>query len=255
MNQTSNLDLLAIGAHPDDVELSCGGFLAKSAKLGYQTGVIDLTRGELGSQGTAELRDKEAQAAKQILGLSLRENLGFPDGAVCSDGNGEKVSSQLLSAVHALRTYKPRILLIPHVQSRHPDHGAAGELFTKASFYAGVKNFAPEQGEKHVIEQVLYYAMRVAFEPSFILDITEVQQIKMQAIAAYSSQITRSKGSETLVSSPLSLDAIVARDAYFGSMIGVAYGEGYLSRNAIGVSDPISLFAQYPGKNSLVLSR
>ncbi len=145
------------------------------------------------------------------------------------------------------------MLLLPYTDSRHPDHGAAGELFTKAAFYAGVKNFSPEQGAKHNVDQVLYYQMRVTFDPSFILDITEVQQQKMDAIAAYSSQINREAGSETLVSSPLSLEAIVARDAYLGSMIGVRFGEAYLSRNAIGVSDPFALFDEYPGRNALLL--
>ncbi len=255
MSPKSSLDLLAIGAHPDDVELSCGGLLASLSEKGRSVAVADLTEGELGSQGTVDLRRQEAKAAGEILGLVRRENMAFPDAGI-TDGSAtgdEGCNPQLEKAVALIRRLKPKMLAIPYWKSRHPDHAATGELFTRALFYSGVAKFAPRAGEKHSVPQVIYYQMRLSFQPSFIVDITHSHEKKMQSIRAYHSQVTREDGSDTLVSSPLSLDSVVARDAYFGSMIGVPYGEAYLTRNAIGVKDPMELFSEYPGKNSLFL--
>ncbi len=252
------LDLLAFGAHPDDVELCCGGLLAASARRGYRTGIVDLSRGEMATAGTPELRAGEAQRAAGILGLTVRENLGFPDGWIHPwsgydlESESRPARSQLARTVEVLRRLRPAVVLIPWTHERHPDHEATSALLTKALFFAGVGKFvtSPEQ-PKFTPLQVLRYPMRYELEPSFVVDISEAAEQKAQAIAAHVTQLGRGGAPVpgTLIGSPLTLDAFEARDRYYGAMIGVRAGEPYLARGPLGLTDPIAHFRAnaFPG--------
>lgn len=235
-------DALAFGPHPDDVELFCGGTMLRLAELGYATGVVDLTRGERASQGSPEERAREAAAAAAVLGLGFRDNLELPDTGLAS------TPDQLAAVVGALRRRRPELVLVPWLEDRHPDHGAAGALVTRAVYFAGVRRYAPEHGERFVPRQVLYYAMRHRMTPSFIVDTSTVAARKAAAIACYASQVTR-RGPDavaTLISSPRAVEAIDARDRYYGSMIGASHGEPVRSPNVPGLVDPIRQFRDNP---------
>lgn len=232
-------DVLAFGPHPDDVELFCGGTLIRLAQLGYATGVCDLTRGEQASHGTLAERAQETAAASAELGLALRDNLALPDTAVAPE------PAQLAAVVGELRRRRPELVLVPWPEDRHPDHAAAGVLVTRAIYFAGVRKYAPEHGERFVPRQVLYYAMRTRFTPSFIMDTSAAAERKARAIACYASQLTRTT-TATLISSPRATQAIDARDRYYGSMIGVSHGEPLRSPNTPGLVDPIKQFRDNP---------
>lgn len=267
------VDVLAFGPHPDDVEMFCGGSLISLAQLGYSTAIIDLTRGERATRGTPEIRAKEAEAAAQVMGLRFRENLGFPDTGI-SSGSGEDAlnpSSQLSKVVSALRRHRPEFVLIPWREERHPDHVAASELVSKAVFYAGVGGFPSTPSlPRHVPRQVLYYALRYQMNPSFIFDISAAASRKMEAMLSYQSQLASGAGlgpqvvvsaearegikeergdgnlPPPLIGSPQALQAIDARDRYYGSMIGVSHGEAFRLANVLGLSDPIRHFRDNP---------
>ncbi len=232
------IDVLAFGPHPDDVELFCGGVMVRCAQLGHATGVVDLTRGELASHGSVQERASEAAAAAVVLGLRLRENLGLPDGFL--DGACRTV--QLHATVAALRRHRPEIVLFPWIEERHPDHAAAGTLLTRAVFFAGLRKFETDPpSPRFVPRQVLYYEMRYRMPPSFVVDTSAAWVRKAEAIACHASQLTRRTGEvDTLVSSPLAVDAIEARDRRHGSSIGVRYGEALRSPNALGLVDPVA---------------
>jgi N-acetylglucosamine malate deacetylase 1 len=236
-----HLEVLAFGPHPDDVELFCGGTMIAMAKLGHRTGVVDLTRGELASHGTIEERAREAEAASRILRLTLRENLGLPD-----TGIDPTSSAQLQAVVAAIRRLRPELLLIPWIEERHPDHSAAGLLLTRAIFFAGLRKLETDPpSERFVPRQVLYYQMRHRFVPSFVVDTSSGADEKRRAIECYGSQLQR-KQEETLIGSPLALDAIDARDRHYGSMIGSRHGEPFKSANTLGLVDPIAHFRTNP---------
>lgn len=232
------INVLAFGAHPDDVEIFCGGTVIRLADLGYAVGVIDLTRGELGTLGTPQLREQEALAASRVIGLRLRENLGLPDGFIAE--------AHLEKLVEVIRRLRPEMMLIPWTEDRHPDHAAAGALLTKAAFFAGVEKFptgSPSRAFRP--RQVLYYQMRHRMAPSFIMDTSSAAQRKHQAIACYASQVTPdAQGVRTLLSSPRAVEAIEARDRYHGSMIGVSHGEPLRAANTLGLADPLAHFRQ-----------
>lgn len=249
------MELLAIAPHPDDAEICCGGFLAKASRLGYEVALTDLTRGEMGSRGTTELRAEEAAEASKALGLSHRENLGLPDGMLSASD-----ATQLITIVRMIRRLRPEVVLAPYWKGRHPDHIAASELATKAVFFANLKNFDAESGQpKHQVKQLIYYFMRALAEPSFIVDVSEDWERKKWSYLSYRSQLglfNREKTSEentstdkepaTLVSSPLSVPSVESRDSFYGAMIGVKYGEPFLVRNTLSLSDPIAHFRGHP---------
>jgi N-acetylglucosamine malate deacetylase 1 len=238
------VDVMAFGPHPDDVELFCGGTVIRLGELGHTTGVVDLTRGEQASHGTPEQRAKETAAASVELGLAFRDNLGLPDTGVAA------TPEQIAAVVGVLRRRRPELVLAPWIEDRHPDHGAAGVLVTRAVYFAGVRRYAPEHGERFVPRQLLYYAMRHRITPSFIVDTSAAAARKARAIACYSSQITRrgtgSDADPTLISSPRATEAIEARDRYYGSMIGVSHGEPLRSPNVPGLVDPVRQFRDNP---------
>ncbi len=247
------VELLAFGPHPDDVELFCGGLLARTSASGYRTAIVDLTRGERSSRGTPLLRAQEARAAAAVLGVSVRENLALPDGGLHGDlvgagaGGETPATSAVARVVHVLRRLRPEIVLVPWQRERHPDHEAASAIVTRALFYAGVRRWPdaepPEESEPFTPRQVLYYPMRHTATPSFIVDVSDVYASKTAAIGCYQSQVqVRDDAPFTLIGSPLSLSSLEARDRFYGAHVGVSYGEPYLMHETLGLADPVEHF-------------
>lgn len=238
------IDVLAFSPHPDDVEIFCGGVVITLTSLGYRVGVVDLTRGELASQGSVAERAREAGAAAQVMGLTLRDNLALPDGFIRDAPD----SPHLPLVVAALRKHRPELLLIPWLEERHPDHVAAAGLLTRASFFAGLSKFATPGGAAPFSpRQVLHYEMRYRMSASFIVDTSAAWERKVRAIECHESQIRRRDGgAATLISSPMAIDAIEARDRQRGSEIGVRYGEALRSPQTLGLADPIAYLRANP---------
>jgi N-acetylglucosamine malate deacetylase 1 len=234
------LDILAVAVHPDDVELGCSGTLLMEKANGKRTGVVDLTRGELGTRGTAELRAEEAERAAAILQLDVRENLGMADGFFRNDEAHQRM------LIRAVRKYRPEIVLSNALEDRHPDHGRAGHLIRDACFLSGLRKVetTDESGkpqEHWRPKYIFHYIQDRYFEPSFVYDISPVFEAKLQSIRAYSSQFYSSGYTadepQTYISSPEFLSAIIGRHQMFGKMIGVSYAEGFITEKMIGVRD------------------
>lgn len=227
---TDTLDVLAVMAHPDDAELLCGGALAKSAEAGERVGILDLTRGELGSRGTPELRAREAERAADILGVSMRRNAGLPDGHLENSLEARRVVAGLL------RELRPRVVVTHWVESRHPDHRACAALVRDASFLAGLKNF-PAPGQRHRPLKVVHAtAFREDAEPpSFVVDVTAHIETRLRAVAAYESQFDGlTQAGEVYPGGDRALpDQIRASLARYGSLIRVAYGEPFRTMEAL----------------------
>jgi N-acetylglucosamine malate deacetylase 1 len=243
------LDLLAFAAHPDDVELCAGGTLCLAARQGHSTGVVDLTRGELGSRGTPEGRLEEASAASEILGLSVRENLGLPDGDL------QNTPEHRLAVIRAVRRHRPRVVLINAPACRHPDHPAAAELVAQALFYSGLRKIETEDGgepqEPWRPHHVLHYMQAVPFEPTLVVDVTEVWDQRTAALQAFRSQFynpdyTPSEGEpETFVSNEGFFRWVEARARAYGYGIGATFGEPLLYRHGpLGVTDLVATLAR-----------
>ena len=241
MTKMDSLDVVAFAAHPEDVELSCGGTIALLAALGYRVLLVDLTKGELGTNGSPDLRAQEASAAAQRLNVIGRQNLGLPDGGINSHD-----PRQLSSVVTCLRETKPRVVFVPYWEERHPDHVEASHLITRAAFFSNVGGYQTvAHNVRHDVKQIIYYQMRTEFAPSFIVDISGHVSTKMEAIKCFGSQVASGASESnqaTLLNSARSLSAIEARDGHFGAMIGVAFGEAFYVRNALSVSDPVAFF-------------
>jgi len=231
------LDVLALAAHPDDVELSCGGLMALLVAQGYRTGIVDFTRGELGTRGTPEERLAESAEASRVLGLSHRENLGLPDGEIRNTKEAQ------LLVVQAVRRTRPHIVLINAPDDRHPDHGDAARLSTDALFASGlakIETVGPDgvPQEPWRPHHVLHYMQTVEFEPSFVVDVTPVWETRMAALRAFRSQFDATEGPETFISTPAFLQFVEARSRHFGWRIGATYGEPLLYRHGpVGVED------------------
>jgi N-acetylglucosamine malate deacetylase 1 len=242
MTDAPGVTVLAFGAHPDDVELFCGGTVIRLGELGHTIGVVDLSRGERASHGTLEERARETAAASLELGLAFRDNLELPDTELAA------TPAQIARVVGALRRHRPEIVLAPWREDRHPDHVAASDLVARAVFFAGVRKYAPETGERFVPRQLLYYAMRHRMPPSFVVDTSQAWPRKARAIACYSSQLTRRPGDAdpTLISAPDAVGAIEARDRYIGSLIGASHGEALRTAQTLAVVDPVRLFRDNP---------
>lgn len=233
---TKTTDLLAFGAHPDDVELSCGGLIALCGLRGQRAVIVDLTRGELSTNGTPAIRADEAEAAAEALGVTTRENLELPDGGLTPED-----PDQLAAVVEALRHHGPALVVAPWIEARHPDHSATGRLVERAAFLAGVRRYRPDLGPPHRPQRVVFYPQRVELKPSFVVDISPVHGIKAQAIACHASQFGQGDGATpTLVNAPLGLEAFAVRDRYWGATIGVPHGEPYRLRGPVPVSDPVA---------------
>ena len=256
-NTESSCEILAFGPHPDDIELGCGGYLAKAAKDSRQVVISDLTRGELGSHGSVQERALEAEQARIALGAAKRIQLELPDGGLSTQD-----SNQVDSIVKQIRTLRPSLVLAPYTEARHPDHSAAGELITRATFLAALANYQSQLGTRHQVMQLAYYALRRTFSPSFIVDVTSTYPSKLKAIQCFSSQINRkslpaatAKDPGPLISSPLSISSIEARDRFYGAQISVEYGEAFFVRTAIRIDDPLQHFNSMPTTGALLFDK
>jgi bacillithiol biosynthesis deacetylase BshB1 len=227
---------MAFGAHADDIELGCGGTLIKLAEMGQQVVLVDLTRGELSTRGTVDSRRLEAAKAAEIIGAAARENLGLPDGELAVDAGAKR------KVVEVIRKYRPRMVLVPHFRDRHPDHIHASELIYDATFVAGLVRY--ETGQPHFRPaQFVYYMGWYEFEPSFVVDITDQFERKMEAIYAYGTQFKSGDDSwqQTRLTSPQHDWMRRTRMAHHGSMIGKKYGEAFLIRGQIEVESPLDV--------------
>ena len=228
------LDILAFGAHPDDVELSCGGTLLAEKANGKKTGVIDLTQGELGTRGSAELRKAEATAAAKILQLDVRENLKLADGFFKND------EAHQLQIIRVIRKYQPEIILCNAPEDRHPDHGKSAQLIEDSSFLSGLRKIETMDEDKLQdiwrVPYIFNYVQDRYLHPNFVINISQVMEQKLAAIKAYGSQFNSPNASEpqTYISTPDFLDSIIYRAKMYGKMIGVKYAEGFISRKMIG---------------------
>jgi N-acetylglucosamine malate deacetylase 1 len=237
------VDVLAIAAHPDDVELTCGGTLASLKAKGYRFGIVDLTRGEMGTRGTAEIREAEARHAAEILGADFREMLDLGDGALRRDRDAE------LAVIDVIRRERPRLILTPYPDDRHPDHRRAGQLVTDAAFYAGLRKLETKHAA-HRPQQTLYFSTFQSHEPDFLVDVTPFVEVRRAAMRAFASQFhdPRSNEPQTKLSQMSFLDALEARARHFGSQIGVEFAEGFKSRFPPRIDDVIQAFSGYePG--------
>lgn len=231
---TMPLDLLAAVAHPDDAELLAGGTLAKAVDAGHRVGILDLTRGEMGSRGNAEIRAREAAAASLVLGVTARTNAGLPDGHLENNDAMRRV------VVEQLRRLKPRTLILPYPVGRHPDHRVASELIRDACFLSGLKNY-PADGEPWKPTKVVYaFAYREdAVKPSFVVDTSAQFERKLKAVACYASQFTPDtiQAGELYPTGQPLLELIRTQDAHAGSLIRAAYGEPFWTAETMAVED------------------
>ncbi|MEO9570910.1 MAG: bacillithiol biosynthesis deacetylase BshB1 [Polaribacter sp.] len=231
------LDILAFGAHPDDVELGCGALIAKEVSSGKKVGIIDLTRGELGTRGSADLRDKEAANAAKILGVSVRENLCFADGFFVNDKKHQ------LKVIKMIRKYQPEIVLCNAIDDRHIDHPKGSELVSDSCFLSGLVKIETiiegKQQEKWRPKQVYHYVQWKNIEPDFVVDVSGFINVKERAVLAYSSQFydPKSDEPETPITSKNFTDSINYRAKDLGRLIGVDFAEGFTSERYVAVEN------------------
>lgn len=230
------LDILAIGAHPDDVELSCGATIAKEIASGKKIGILDLTRGELGTRGSAEIRDQEAAKAAEILGIAFRKNLGFSDGFFVNN------TASQLEIIKIIRKYKPEIIFCNAIDDRHIDHPKGSKLVTDACFLSGLRKietiFEGNIQEAWRPKNVYHYIQWKNLTPHFIIDVTGFMEKKMEAVLAYRSQFfdPNTKEPETPISSSNFKDSIIYRAMDLGRIAGVEYAEGFTTERLITVN-------------------
>lgn len=236
------LHILAIAVHPDDVELSCAGTLIKHVQKGQLVGILDLTSGELGTRGTPELRLKEAAVAADIMGVIVRENAGMADGFFQNDETNQR------TIIHFIRKYQPNIVIANALTDRHPDHGRAGRLIADACFLSGLRKIETHHEGKQQNQwrpkRIFHMIQDRMLEPSFIVDTSGAEDLKMDAIKAYKSQFHDPNSNEpiTYIATENFLDQVKQRDALIGKRIGSKYGEGFICENTPGISDFDKLF-------------
>jgi bacillithiol biosynthesis deacetylase BshB1 len=222
-----SLDLLVFGPHPDDLEIGTGGTIARHTSMGLRVGVCDLTAGEMGSNGTPAERIKEAEAARDVLGASWRENLQWPDRRIGKD------PAHLEQAVAFIRRHQPRVVAAPYWSDRHPDHGAASAVITEAVFNAGLRKYRGE-GEAWRVDWICYYFINESTDPSFLVDVSEHYERKRQALECHATQFQRDPNTAaTRLNTPLFRQLIESRDAQFGARAGVRWAEGYVVREPL----------------------
>jgi bacillithiol biosynthesis deacetylase BshB1 len=231
------LDILAFGVHPDDVELGCAGTIMAAIDQGKKVGIVDLTRGELGTRGTPSTRTQEAAAAAKIMGVQVRENLDMADGFFVNDEAHQR------KIIALIRKYQPDVILANAPEDRHPDHGRSAKLVSDAAFLSGLRKV------ETIYEGITQTAWRPAYtfhyiqdrfiQPSFVIDITSYMERKMEAVLAYGTQFTNADNTEpqTYISSPQFLETVKARALMLGKRIGVGYAEGYITEKIIGFSN------------------
>jgi bacillithiol biosynthesis deacetylase BshB1 len=238
----SKLDILVLPVHPDDAELGCGGTILKHIALGKKVGIVDLTRGELGTRGSAEIREKEAAESGRILGLTIRENLGLPDGFF------DNTHEYQLKVIAAIRKYQPDIIITNAYHDRHPDHGRASELVETSTFLAGLRKI-----ETHIDGQpqeawrpklLLHFIQDRYIEPDIVIDVTDYWDTKIKSVLAFGSQFFNPNWQDepqTYISSPEFIKVVEARGLEFGKSIQVKYAEGFTSKKILGVDNLYNL--------------
>lgn len=231
------LDILAIAAHPDDVELCCSGVLMMEKLNGKKVGVVDLTRGELGTRGTPETRKEESEASSKIMGLDARENLELADAHFLNDQHAQA------KVIAAIRKYRPEVVLTNANSDRHPDHGRASKLVSDSAFYAGLRKIETfengVQQEAWRPKYVFQFVQDRFLQPDFVFDISAVMERKIESIRAFKTQFDTTSDSEpqTYISTPAFLESVIYRAKMFGKMIGVAYAEGFITEKMIGIKN------------------
>lgn len=225
------LDVMAFGAHPDDVELSMGGTIISLVEKGFKVGIVDLTQGELSSRGSLEIRKQETEKATKILGIHYRVNLKLKDGHI------EINTDTIKRVVELIRKFRPQIVFAPYFIDRHPDHESSAQLIKEAVFYSGLRNFTIKSKslQPYRPKKIFYFMQTYPFEPTFIYDISPYFDLKMEAILAFSSQFynPKSKEPETFISSPEFLNYLKARAEFYGFQIGKKYGEPFFCEEKI----------------------
>jgi bacillithiol biosynthesis deacetylase BshB1 len=239
MEKDNKIDILAFGSHPDDVELGCGGALFKLKKLGYRTGIIDLTEGELSSRGTMGQRIEESTQSAKILKVDTRQNLKIPD------GNIQVTTKNRELIVKKIRQYRPILVFAPYPDDRHPDHIHASNLVTEGWFYAGVKKIL-KNIPTHRSFRIIYYMAKYEFIPSFVIDISNEFETKMKALQSYKSQFYNPKWPEeqTFISSQWFIESVEFRARHFGWIAGVKYGEPFWIKEPMAIDDPVPIFSR-----------
>ncbi len=234
------VDILAIAAHRDDVELTCAGTLIKAARQGYQTGILDLTAGETGTRGSASLRGEEAEGAARVMGVAERRNAGLPDAGLANNDETRRI------VVEQIRHVAPRVVILPFAVGRHPDHRIASELGRDACFLAGLGRY-PAEGAPHRPHKILYaLAYREdPVKPTFVVDITDVFETKMAAIRCYASQFDGAKAAGEIFPTGQDLYSLIeTQNAHYGSLIRTRYGEPYFTAETMLVDDVVTLGVQ-----------
>lgn len=238
------LDILAFGVHPDDVELGCSGTILASVAKGKKAGIIDLTRGELGTRGSVEIRKGEAANAAKMLKVAVRENLEMADGFFQNDEFNQR------KVIEVIRKYKPEIVLCNSIEDRHPDHGRSAQLVEDAAFLSGLRKIDTlVRGEKQQEwrpKYVFHYIQDRFLQPSFVFDISDFMEEKLEAVLCYKTQFFNPdlNEPETYISSPEFLETVKARAMMLGKRIGVKYAEGYITRKMVGINS-FNSFIQY----------
>lgn len=222
------VDLLVFGPHPDDLEIGLGGTIAKHVQLGHRVGLCDLTRGELGTNGTPEERLQESEAARAVLGAEWRENLRLPDGNIGGD------PAHLPAIVALIRAARPKTIAVPYGKDRHPDHRAASSLLTRAAFLSGLARYSAA-GDKWRADWLLYYFINDSRRPSFVVDVSAQYEIKRRSLACHTSQFAppAAAADATRLNTPLFQQLIESRDAQFGALIGARFAEGVVVRELL----------------------
>jgi bacillithiol biosynthesis deacetylase BshB1 len=233
----TTVDLLAIAAHRDDVELTCSGTLIKAAKQGYRTAILDFTQGEMGTRGSVELRASEASKAAEIMGVQARENLALPDAGVVND-----LATRELVA-RAIRRFRPKVVIAPAREGRHPDHHTTAQLVRDACFVAGLARLAPDVPKHRPKKLIHCVSFREDFgKPTFVVDISEEFETKMLAIKCYDSQFTgKSQAGEVFPNGEPLYDIVRHQSAHYGSLIRCRYGEPFYTSETVRVDDVVAM--------------
>lgn len=233
----TTVDLLAIAAHRDDVELTCSGTLIKAAKQGYRTAILDLTQGEMGSRGSVELRASEASRAAELMGVQARENLGLPDAGIVDDlATRERLA-------RAIRRFRPKVVIAPAREGRHPDHHTTAQLVRDACFVAGLAKLAPDVPKHRPKKLIHCVSFREDFgKPTFVVDISEEFETKMKAIRCYDSQFTGEiQAGEVFPNGEPLYDIVRHQSAHYGSLIRCRYGEPFYTSETVRIDDIVAL--------------
>ena len=228
------IDVLAIAAHPDDVEQTCGGTLLRMAEAGYSTGIIDMTAGDMGTRGSPEIRVAESEAAARILGVTHRENLHFPDARL------ENSMAGRMTVAHRIRELRPKTVILPYWEGRHPDHYRAAEIGYEACFLAGLKKI-DQYTEPHRPHKIVYSSIYANVTPSFVVDISRYFEKRMESLFAYRSQYGSLKEGENLFPDEAEIrERLSAIARFYGNLIGVKYGEPFVVKETMRIDDVVA---------------